>query len=57
MSIGRLKVDNLTVNTINGQLPDDVFSNILLSSGGTFNDSVTFEGDVTLTDITINGKG
>ena len=56
VSIGYLETTSLTVGQINGQTAEEVFSNVLLSSGGTFTDSVTFEGDVTLTDIMINGE-
>ncbi|XP_043231885.1 uncharacterized protein LOC122386609 isoform X1 [Amphibalanus amphitrite] len=54
-SIEYLDADSLTVGLISGRRPEQVFSNVLLTSGGTFTDAVTFDGDVTLADITVNG--
>ena len=56
VSIERLESASLTVGHINGRRPEKVFSNVLLTSGGTFTDSVTLDGDVTLTDVTVNGE-
>ena len=57
VSITHLETDSLTAGQVNGQPAEDVFSDVLLRAGGTFTGPVTFEGDVTLADVTVNGEG
>ncbi|XP_037067962.1 uncharacterized protein LOC119089400 [Pollicipes pollicipes] len=55
VSVDTLSTTNLSVGLLNGQQAEDLFSGVLLSTGGTFTQSVTFEGDVHLQNVQITG--